>query len=125
MKAYVASPIFTEGERIFLEKVEKVCIECGIDTFMPHKDVGFSEDKRKIFLEDKEGLDGSDFVIAVINLNKDIGTAWEIGYAYAKGKRIIAIVDDMRIFDKKQINTIVAESIEIVTSLEELRKKLI
>ncbi len=125
MKAYIAGSIFTEGERMFLEKLDKFCNELGIETFLPHRDVGFSEDRRKVFLLDKAGLDKSDIVIAVIDLNNDIGTAWEIGYGYAKGKRIIALISDARLFDaKKQINIVVSESIEIAHNFEELREKL-
>lgn len=125
MKAYIAGSIFTEGDRMFLEKLAEFCEGLGVSTFLPHRDVGFSSDRGKIFLGDKGGLDVSDVVVVVINLHNDIGAAWEVGYAYAKGKKIIGFVDDKRIFDiKKQLNIMYSECMDLVFSFEELRGKL-
>ena len=35
---YVAGPLFDEGERWFIEKVETLVAECGFVTFLPHRD---------------------------------------------------------------------------------------
>jgi nucleoside 2-deoxyribosyltransferase len=38
MKAYVAGPLFDEGERWWIERVEQVLVEAGFTTFLPHRD---------------------------------------------------------------------------------------
>lgn len=38
MKAYVAGPLFDEGERWWIEKVERLVAGAGFETFLPHRD---------------------------------------------------------------------------------------
>ena len=58
-------------------------------TFLPHRDVGIAKgikDVERIFNGDiKIGLSDTDLVVAVLDgLHIGAGTAWELGYAYAK-----------------------------------------
>ena len=57
---------------------------------MSNKDWG-----KAVFDMDLKGIDESDIVV-VLNwgMYSDTGTAWECGYAYAKGKRIINLICD-------------------------------
>ena len=46
---------------------------------------------------DRTAIDDSDAVVALLDGPQvDDGTAWEIGYAYAKGKPIVGIRTDFR-----------------------------
>ena len=38
MRVYVAGPLFDDGERWWIEKVERVVVESGFATFLPHRD---------------------------------------------------------------------------------------
>ena len=125
MKAYIAGALFSKGERIFLEEIAKICKEIGLETFLPHRDAGLGEDVEEIFKKDFSGLDKCDVLVAVLNgSDLDSGTAWEIGYAYSRKKKIIGIIDDIRI-SKDRLNVMIANSVEIVDSIDELKGRLI
>ncbi len=126
MKVYISGPLFTECERNTLEKIDRLCTSLGFQTALPHRDVGFSTDRKRIFERDLALLDGCDTVVAILN-GKDVdsGTAWEIGYAYSKGKKIFGIFDDLRIYEPHmQINLMVYYGVEITHSIVDLRNKL-
>ena len=56
-------------------------------------------DQEYIFMKCVEGVDASDLVVAVLDgVDVDSGTAWEIGYAYAKGKPVIGLRTDRNNF---------------------------
>ena len=125
MKAYIAGALFSKGERIFLEEIAKICKEIGLETFLPHRDAGLGEDVEEIFKKDFSGLDKCDILVAVLNgSDLDSGTAWEIGYAYSRKIKIIGIIDDIRI-SKDRLNVMIANSVEIVDSMDKLKKRLI
>lgn len=123
---YISGPLFTEGERVFLEKVDRLCVSLGFQTVLPHRDVGFSSDRKGVFLRDKEKLGGCDAVVAVLNgLDVDSGTAWEIGYAYAQGKKVFGIYDDVRIREPDvQMNLMIYHAVEMANTMMDLRNKL-
>lgn len=127
MRAYIAGPLFNESERWFDEQIDAVARRAGLDTFLPHRDGNIRmtgpADVPRIFAEDRGGVDGADMVIANLNgVTTDDGTAWEIGYAYAKGKPIIGVYTDMRLQHHFQVINLMIECslTKLVRSLEEL-----
>ena len=130
MKAYIAGKIRTESERELLEEIDKLCKSLKIDTFLPHRDVGSAEgikDVKKIFNGDIiEGFKDCNIVIASLNgLHVGAGTAWELGYAYAKNIPSIGIKTDESIEDALEyLSAILIGSVPIVKSTEELKQKL-
>src|SRR3989344_4095548 len=130
MKIYIAGKIRSESEREFLEEVEKLCSSLGFETFLPHRNVGLVgglEDVERIFEGDiKNGFRDVELVVAVLDgLHVGAGTAWELGYAYAKGIPAIGIKTDESVEDALEyLSAILIGSMEIVTSLNELEKKL-
>ena len=99
MKAYIAGKIGTESELELLEEIDKLCKSLNIDTFLPHRDVGLAkslDDVKKIFEGDiKQGFQNVDLVIASLDgLHVGAGTAWELGYAYAKNIPSIGLKTD-------------------------------
>ncbi|MFZ4719481.1 MAG: nucleoside 2-deoxyribosyltransferase [Ilumatobacteraceae bacterium] len=128
-RAYVAGPLFDEGERWFIEQVEQLVAEAGFVTFLPHRDnpPKDSTNVRFIFENDKRGIDEADVVVANLNgLGTDDGTAWELGYAYANGKFIIGLYTDWRRrFDDEVVNLMMECSMDrLVRSLDDLRAEL-
>ena len=96
---YVAGPLFDEGERWFIEKVDQLIQDAGFETFLPHRDNPPKTDDNigEIFMNDKGGVDRCQVVVANLNgVTTDDGTAWEIGYAYAHNKFIIGLFTDWR-----------------------------
>jgi len=96
-RIYIAGPLFTEGERIYLEKIEKICSENGFITHLPHRDVNQKLDCKSVFSNDVKLLNDVDIIVAVLNgPDIDSGTSFEIGYGYAKQKYLIGIRTDYR-----------------------------
>jgi nucleoside 2-deoxyribosyltransferase len=128
-RAYVAGPLFDEGERWFIEQIEQLVADAGYVTFLPHRDnpPKDASNVRFIFENDKRGIDEADVVVANLNgLGTDDGTAWELGYAYAKGKFIIGLYTDWRRrFDDEVVNLMMECSMHrLVRSLDDLRTEL-
>ena len=130
MKCYIAGPLFTEGDRWYLERIDNVCKRLGIATYLPHRDAGLcpssEKNTRQFFLTDYENVISSDFMIAVLHgTDIDSGTAWEIGCAYANGKDIISIAEDIRIAGiEANINLMISNSTNVVYTFEEMGKVL-
>ena len=129
MKAYVAGPLFDEGERWWIETVEQLVAAAGFDTFLPHRDNPPKDqfNVRQIFENDKRGIDECDVVVANLNgITTDDGTAWELGYAYATGKHLIGMHTDWRRrFPDEVVNLMIECSLHrMVHSLDELRAVL-
>ncbi len=128
-KAYIAGPLFDEGERWWIERVDALVAEAGFVTFLPHRDNPPKDESnvRAIFENDKRGIDECDVVVASLNgIITDDGTAWELGYAYAKGKHLIGLHTDWRMrFEHEVVNLMMECSLHrLVRSLDELRLAL-
>lgn len=130
MKVYIAGKIWTESEREMLEKIDLLCKSLNLQTFLPHRDVGFAEsvkDAKKIFDGDiTEGFKGISLIIASLDgLHVGAGTAWELGYAYAKGIPAIGIKTDESVEDSfEYLSSILIASMPIVSSMDELKEKI-
>ena len=91
---YIAGPFFTDKERAFLkiviESVKEICpneeLFIPMEHFIPNgENLSNNEWAEAVFKMDVEALNKCDRVVAAyLGLRSDTGTAWEIGYAYAK-----------------------------------------
>lgn len=130
MKVYIAGKLRTESEREFVEKIDYLCKELGFDTFLPHRDVGLAngmKDVKNVFKGDIiDGFKDVNLVVAILDgLHVGAGTAWELGYAYAKGIPAIGIKTDESAEEALEyLSAILIGSMEIVSSIEELKKRL-
>ena len=131
MKIYIAGKIRTESERENLEKVDELCQSLGFETFLPHRDVGLAKSIRdvpSVFQGDIiNGFKDCSLVIAILEgLHVGAGTAWELGYAYAKGIPAIGLKTDEPVEEALEyLSAILIGSMPIVNSVEELRKRLL
>ncbi len=128
-RAYVAGPLFDEGERWWIEQIDQLVADAGFITFLPHRDNPPKDEfnVRAIFENDKRGIDEADVVVANLNgVLTDDGTAWELGYAYAKGKYIIGLHTDWRMrFPHEVVNLMMECSMDrLVRTLDDLRAAL-
>jgi nucleoside 2-deoxyribosyltransferase len=141
MKIYLAGPLFTEAERDWMRKVKKELEDLDesqgrqVNVIWPYEIITQSEIDRlgekarhEIFSRCKAHLDDADIVIALLDGPQvDDGTAWEVGYFYAKKspkQKIIGIRTDFRRAGESE-GTVVNAMIEfscdrIVRSREEL-----
>lgn len=129
MRAYVAGPLFDEGERWWIEHLDQLVAEAGYTTFLPHRDnpTKTADNVRAIYENDRRGIDTADVVVASLNgLTTDDGTAWEIGYAVGTGKQVIGIHTDWRRrFDDEVVNLMIECSVwRLVRSEDDLRSAL-
>ena len=128
MKVYIAGPLFHKKAKKILEKIDKLCKELGFETFLPHRDAGlYTEgDPKPFFVKDRDMADWCDIMVAYLDWKGiSSGTAWEMGYAYARKKPIIALVEDKENITKSdRLCVMCFNSADIVENLEELKEKL-
>ena len=99
---YIAGPFFTDKERAFLKIVIESAKEIfpneeffiPMEHFIPNgENLSNNEWAEAVFKMDVEALNKCNRVIAAYSgLYSDTGTAWEIGYAYAKGIPVNLII---------------------------------
>ena len=95
---YIAGPFFNDNEIAALSQVEQILSDRGLAFFSPrqHETPGCQpqtpEWSSATFRLDRDAIDNCDLVLMVYHGNySDTGTAWECGYAYAKGKPVVAV----------------------------------
>lgn len=128
--AYVAGPLFDEGERWWIETVDRAVESAGFSTFLPHRDnpPKTAENVGEIFANNVAALDRANIVVASLNgVITDDGTAWEIGYAFASNTYLVGLHTDWRMrFDTEVVNLMIERSVDVlVRSLTELTDHLL
>ena len=135
-KIYIAAPLFSQGERAFNERVDAVLQACGHETFLPQRDGGCVADlpeiieglpkRQYLFQMDCEHMDWCDTLLFVMDGRvPDEGACFELGYAYAKGKRCIGYKTDVRSFIDGYDNVMLCGAPEaVLRNEEELRNYL-
>ena len=89
VKVYLAGPLFNVPERWFVNETKRCLESCGLNVFSPLHDVGTGGKATELATKDLVGLDDCDLVFAILD-GLDAGTIFEIGYATARGKLVIA-----------------------------------
>lgn len=96
MKIYLASPLFTEFEKMHVADYASYLRKQGNDVYVPMEhqiENAWSMPNhvwaRAVFTEDVEQIQECDKVVCLYyGLYSDSGTAWECGYAYGIGKPV-------------------------------------
>ena len=84
IKIYLAGPLFSEAEQDWLRKLKRSLEEAGHEVVWPLEAVQ-GNTPREIFRGCRNLLDECDTLVAALNGPQvDDGTAWEIGYWFAK-----------------------------------------
>jgi nucleoside 2-deoxyribosyltransferase/predicted secreted protein len=130
-RIYLAAPLFSEAERHYNSSIAHQLKELLFEVHVP-QDIGDSSAERdkggnaSIYEENLRALRESDIVVAIIDgADADSGTAWEMGYAKAIGKKVIALRTDFRhVGHHEHVNLMLEQSSTIVTSKDELMKEL-
>ncbi len=133
---YLAAPLFSQAERIYNATLADLMKQHLFDVFLPQEagddiDTRTKNDQEQIFSKNINDLDRADIVVAVIEgADADSGTAWEMGYAFAHNKPVIAIRTDFRRAGaNERVNLMLEETSTIVTDnsklLESLKSPLI
>jgi nucleoside 2-deoxyribosyltransferase len=136
VRLYLAGPLFTDAERAFNVALAARLEAAGHRVFLPQRDSPQARGRGyagRIFRADRAGLERAEAVVAVCDgALVDDGTAWEIGYACARGIPVIGLRTDVRIAGREErINLMVQESVaglvrspaRVVAALARLRPR--
>jgi nucleoside 2-deoxyribosyltransferase len=123
---YLAGPLFTHAELEYNRELKNIMGKKGFSVFFPQEDAEDAVAEREkqnqecIFKKCLEGLNNSDIVVAVLDgVDVDSGTAWEIGYAFARGKSVIGLRTDFRTLSDGIVNLMVEMSLDTLARDEE------
>ncbi len=126
-KIYLAAPLFSESERRYNESIATLLRENLFSVYLP-REVGDDSATRgeaeleRMFSQHVDALEKTDFVVAIIDgADADSGTSWEMGYAYAKGKPVIALRTDFRhVGTAEKVNLMLERSSMVAGSRDEI-----
>lgn len=131
-RIYLAAPLFSEAQKIYNAGLAGLLASQYYSVHLPQnfEDTAESRSKNReelIYRWNLAALKNSDIVVAVIDgSDADSGTAWEMGYATALGKRVIAIRTDFRRYSENElVNLMLETEAEIAGSSEELLSLLL
>jgi nucleoside 2-deoxyribosyltransferase len=125
-KIYLSGPLFSQAEIEWGSQIKAGII--GIlgdraEVIWPHEITSGSPEE--IFQANLQALDRCNIMVAILDgAHVDDGTAWEMGYHYSRGKRIIGIRTDKRKAgetNSSKVNAMIEFSCQgIVGSLDDL-----
>ncbi|MFH0904644.1 MAG: nucleoside 2-deoxyribosyltransferase [Methanobacteriota archaeon] len=127
---YLAAPLFSEAELDFNRKLRDEIKNSGFNVFLPQEDSNNVKDRDDrqmiIFSKNEAAIEKSDIIVAVVDgADVDSGTAWEIGYAYARGKPILGLRTDFRTLGiEGTVNLMIERSLLLCKSIPELLNRL-
>jgi nucleoside 2-deoxyribosyltransferase/predicted secreted protein len=130
-RVYLAAPLFSEAERSFNTLVTRLLRANLFEVHLPQEagddsDTRDEREQERLFSLNKTALENSDIIVAIIDgADADSGTAWEMGYAFAQGKPVIALRTDFRrVGHHEHVNLMLEQSATVVGSTEELLRTL-
>jgi nucleoside 2-deoxyribosyltransferase len=130
-KIYLSGPLFSAGEIAWGEELSSFLSERLKDTqiIWPHEIVPDGAEPVHIFRANLKALDECDLTVAILDgAQVDDGTAWEIGYFFSQGKKILGIRTDFRRAgesDGSRVNLMIECScLRVVSSIDELLLEL-
>lgn len=131
-RIYLAVPLFSEAQKIYNACLAGLLASRYYSVHLPQnfEDTAESWSKNReelIYRWNLAALKNSDIVVAVIDgSDVDSGTALEMGYATALGKRVIAIRTDFRRYsDNELVNLMLETEAEVAGNSEELLSLLL
>ena len=104
---YIAGPLFNEAEKSFNRQLKKI-LSPYYEIYLPQEDGGLMIDmihsgippdiaSNEVFNIDIQAINKCDFLLLILDGRTiDEGAAFELGYAYALGKKILGLRTDAR-----------------------------
>ncbi len=127
---YLAAPLFSEAECDFNKKLRNKIERAGFNVFLPQEDSNNVKDEinrqKIIFDKNLKELEASDILVAVLDgADVDSGTAWEIGYAFARRKPVYGLRTDFRTLGiEGTVNIMIGGSVILCMNVSELLNHL-
>jgi nucleoside 2-deoxyribosyltransferase len=130
VKVYLSGPLFSLAEIEWDRRIKAGILEClgdKVEVIWPHEIAAGS--LWEIFQSNLKALDECKIMVAILDGPQvDDGTAWEVGYHYARGGKIVGIRTDFRKAGEtalSKVNAMIEGScMDIVSSLDLLASKL-
>lgn len=126
-RVYLAAPLFSEAERSYNLTIARQLRKNFFDVFLPQEcgdDSGTrkKEEQERIFADNLKALEDADILVAIVDgADADSGTSWEMGYAFAHGKTVVALRTDFRRSgSNEKVNLMLEESSTVVTGTDQL-----
>ena len=122
--AYIAAPFFNTKQLEIVETIKDICKSLDIKIFSPKDESMFKQgdDPRNVLNKNCCAILLSDLVIVVTD-DKDVGTIWEAGFAYASNVDIIYLWLGYEPHMKFNI-MLAASGGAVVHSYDDLKKQL-
>jgi nucleoside 2-deoxyribosyltransferase/predicted secreted protein len=124
---YLAAPLFSEAERAYNRSIEVLLRNNFFEVYLPQQsgddsDIRDKGEQIRIFSKNIQALESADIIVAIIDgADADSGTAWEMGYAFVRGKQVIALRTDFRRSgSQEKVNLMLEESATVVISTDQL-----
>lgn len=121
---YIAGPFFNVEQLIRVENVKFILDQRGLTYFSPKDNITLksdasTEERAKAFDDNLDAIRDSRFVLAITD-DKDVGTMFESGYAYANNIPIIYFAETL---GDNKFNVMLAEScVDVLRSMDDLRE---
>jgi nucleoside 2-deoxyribosyltransferase len=123
VRVYIAAPFFNDEQKLHVKQIEELLATKYYQFYSPMTHGGILEkgapDQKcnKVFIENIGAIKWADVVVAVVD-DFDRGTIWEMGYACALDKKVIAIT----FVEGRGMNVMLKEGITVfVCGIEKLR----
>lgn len=127
LNVYLAAPLFTDAERRFNLDLCHALEGAGHRVYLPQRDTPEARAPgrtRRLFEANLAGLGRAEVVVAVLDgAQVDDGTAWEIGWAHARGMPVFGLRTDRRTAKQpdEAVNLMILESLDrLYASLDDL-----
>jgi nucleoside 2-deoxyribosyltransferase len=125
---YQAGPLFSQSEKDYHRKISAALKAAGNIVVWPGDlipDDRVSDTASRVFTTCKQTIDRCTCVVALLDGSQiDDGTAWEMGYAHARGLPIYGISTDARMADaagRRRMNAMIAGCLAgLAGNIEEL-----
>lgn len=125
-KVYLPGPLFSRAEIEWGSQIKAGLDERlgdSVEVIWPHE-IAFGSPEN-VFQANLQALDRCSIMVAILDGSQvDDGTAWEMGYHYSKGRKIIGIRTDFRRAgetNSSKVNAMIERScLAIVGSLDDL-----
>ena len=130
-RVYLAAPLFSEAERTYNTTLQSLLEKNLFKVYLPQEagddtDARSGSEQYRLFTMNLRVLEDSDLIVAIIEgADADSGTAWEMGYAHARGIPVIALRTDFRrVGHNEHVNLMLEQSATVVTSTDDLLRAL-
>lgn len=91
-KVYIAAPFFNADQLLIVENIKLALEDVGLEYFSPKDESMFKQgdDPKEILNLNCKAINECSLIVVVTD-DKDVGTIWEAGYAYARGKKVLYV----------------------------------